>query len=202
PALVLRTLERLVESRERGRWWAFLREFHQQSRYRHPTTAGFQELLAQRCGPALADWFRSAIAAGAVLDYGVFGTPSQEPGRCEVAVRRYGALPADVKVRFTFSNGPVEFRSIDAFDPGPLWRFTFKDEPGKERGDLREVWVDPPELPAWLEERAVPCGLQLLDADLTNNAWRKTADPAPAVHRGLRALLQAQCELTFAGAIG
>ena len=52
------------------------------------------------------------------------------------------------------------------------------------------------------EERAWPAGVYLLDSDLLNNAWRRDRDSGPALHRSLRALLQMQCELSFAGLIG
>jgi hypothetical protein len=64
------------------------------------------------------------------------------------------------------------------------------------------VWIDPPELGIDREDQAWPCGLQILDEDLTNNAWRRASHPGSALHRTLRAMLQAQSELTFAGLIG
>lgn len=203
PATVLRELERLVEARERGRWWAFLREFHQQSRFRQPTTASFAELLAQRCGVDIADYFRNAIAAGAGLDYGVAGAPEQRPGLAVVYVRRYGVLCADVRVRFTFElgDGP-EYRDISAQDLAAVHRFEFRDDATTHRGRLLEVWVDPPESPPGAEEPAWPCGVHLLDEDLTNNAWRYQPNRLPARQRALRTLLQAQCELSFGGLIG
>jgi hypothetical protein len=201
PATILRTLERAVDSQDPGRWWAFLREFHQTFRLRHPTTSDFEELLQKRCGDAALGYFRSAAAAGAVLDYGIDGTPEQRDGRTSVRVRRYGTLPAAVTVRCTFEHG-VETRAIAADDLAAVHEFEFVDAAGQARGRLLEVWVDPPVLPKETEEPLWPVGIHLLDADLTNNAWRAAAQPGPARHRALRALLQSQCALTFAGAQG
>jgi hypothetical protein len=198
PATLLRTLERLVEP---ARWWAFLREFHARARFRHPTTADFVALLEERCGTVAADYFRGAIRAGATLDYGIHSVEKQD-GCTNVVVRRKGTLPADVRVRFTFERGAPEIRAIPASDPGPTWRFSWPDGPGQDRGLLMEVWVDPPESTPDAEEPAWPAGQHLLDANLLDNAWRRTRQPAPARHRALRALLQAQCELSFAGLIG
>lgn len=204
PATVLRELERLVEAREPGRWWAFLREFHQQSRFRHPTTEDFAALLQARCGAAIADYFRDVITAGAALDYGLAGPPQQQDGVTVVRVRRFGLLTADVQVRFTFEHGSgPEYRTIARSDLAAVHRFEFRDQPQQpSRGRLIEVWVDPPELDAAFEEPAWPCGTHLLDENLDNNAWRYQPNRLPARQRGLRALLQAQCELSFGGWIG
>jgi len=47
-----------------------------------------------------------------------------------------------------------------------------------------------------------PAGVDVLDADLTNNAWRADVDRRPAAYRALRMLMQTQARLTFAGTIG
>ena len=65
---MLRTLERMVG---RDTWWAFLRRFHAQARFAHPTTADFTALLAETCGSGPAAFFENAITARADFDYGV-----------------------------------------------------------------------------------------------------------------------------------
>lgn len=199
PATVLRTLERLVEP---DRWWTFLREFHARARFGHPTTADFIALLEERCGQVPADYFRSAIRAGATVDYGIRSV-APEKGRTTVVVQRRGTMLAQVKVRFTFERGAPEVHMLSASDPGPVWRFVLDEAvPGNDRGRLVEAWIDPPQLPPEQEELAWPAGAHLLDENLLDNAWRLREEPAPARHRALRALLQAQCELSFAGLIG
>ncbi|GAB4139486.1 MAG: hypothetical protein Fur0037_05790 [Planctomycetota bacterium] len=202
PAVLLREIERMVESREKGRFWAFLRAFHEASRFRHPTTDEFVALLRERCGDGVADWFLAASGAGAVLDYGLAGAPETRDGTTIVRVRRYGNLAADVSIRFTFEKGKGPLvRTIPRTDDSVVHVFEFREDPAEPRGRLIEVWIDPPEI-GDVEEAAWPAGVHILDSDLTNNGWRGRSDPAPARQRALRMLLQAQCELSFGGLIG
>ncbi len=198
PAMLLRTLERMVPG---DQWWAFLREFHARARFAHPTTADFQALLRERCGAAVADYFANATGAGATLDYGIHAVEADGP-EPHVVIRRTGTMTAAMKVRLSFERGAPEYRTLAADDRGPIWRIDLRDAPGQDRGRLLEVWIDPFELPAGQEEAAWPAGVHLIEQNLLDNAWRRRADPAPARHRFLRALLQAQCELSFGGLIG
>jgi hypothetical protein len=83
-----------------------------------------------------------------------------------------------------------------------VWRFQLRELGGADVGKLIEAWIDPPELPEGQEERASPAGVHLLDENLLDNAWRRDRNPAPARHRAIRALLQVQCGLSFAGWMG
>ena len=203
PATLLRTLERMVG---RDEWWTFMRRFHALSRFQHPTTDDFVWLLTESCGPGPAAFFDNAIRAGADFDYGVESV-APEDGRGdakEVVIRRYGAVAADVQVRFTFEgmDEPV-YRAVSADDFYPLARFRFEDTPEQTWGRLLEVWVDPPDSAGQLlENPARPAGVYLLDANMLNNGWRAEASSAPALYRGVRLLLQAQTQLSYAGLIG
>lgn len=203
PATILRSLERLAG---RESWWAFLRKFHSQVRYRHPTTEEFQELLAQECGAPVAEFFRLAIGAQAGFDYGVYSVNpiSGEGPRKTVTVRRFGNVPGRVRVRFRFANRELPvWRMIAADDLSPWWRFEFDDADAGEEGPygpLTEVWIDPPDPDH--EGPEGPAGVYLLDSNLLNNAWRAAPDPQPVLYRGLRMLLQTQAQLTFSGVIG
>jgi hypothetical protein len=197
PATLLRTLERMLAPEV---WWGFLREFHARARFHHPTTADFVTLLEERCGAKAAAYFRSAIQAGAVLDYGIHVVePDGEAP--QLIVRRKGTMLAEVKVRLKFERGDV-VHTISADDVGPVWRIPLRGAAGEDLGKLVEAWLDPPELPKDQEELAAPAGVHLLDENLLDNAWRRERDPAPARHRAVRALLQAQCGLSFAGWTG
>jgi hypothetical protein len=205
PATLLVTLERMTG---RTRWWQFLREFHQQSRLRHATTDAFRALLAERCGPAVADFFTRAGEPMARFDYGVESVePADGEGaRKTVVVRRHGNLQADVRVRFRFAGRePIE-RAIPAGEAGPRWVFEFENGVnGQDYGRLVEVWVDPPGSDAAGEspEAATgPAGIYLIDANLLNNAWRSAPNRGPARQRAIRLLLQAQSQLSFAGLAG
>lgn len=208
PAMLLRTLERMVG---RELWWSFLRRFHAQSRFGSPTTASFTELLGEVCGPKAAAFFDNAIRAEAFFDYGIDTVrPANGIGpRKEVVVRRFGALPADVRVRFQFEGReqPV-YRSVGAEADYPWTRFVFDDEDSNEGpwGRLLEVWVDPPENTPGSGERfelgGQPAGVYLIDENLLNNAWRANRDRMPALYRAIRLLLQSQSQLSFAGLMG
>jgi hypothetical protein len=198
PATLLRTLERMLAPEV---WWSFLREFHARSRFRHPTTAEFVALLEERCGAKAAAYFRSAIQAGAVLDYGieVVDPDGEAP---QLIVRRKGTMLAEVKVRLKFERGADVRHTISADDIGPVWRLPLRGAAGEDLGRLTEAWLDPPELPPDREERAWPAGVHLLDENLLDNAWSRERNAAPARHRATRALLQAQSVLSFAGWMG
>lgn len=202
PATLLRTLEALVG---RERWWAFMRNFAQQSRFGHPTTADFVALLEKDCGEDAAEFFRLASEAGAVFDYGVASVfPEDGEGDTKsVVVRRYGSLTAAVRVRFVFETRGEVWRTWNP-DAMQTWeRYTFEDsEEGGAYGKLLEVWVDPPLDPSKHEGAFGAAGQFLIDSDLTNNAWRAEADRRPALYRTLRSLLQVQNQLTFTSIIG
>lgn len=207
PATLLHTMERMVG---RDAWWTFLRRFHAQARFRHPTTQDFVRLCEESCGAPASDFFTRATAAEARLDYGVHSIHPADGGgdTKEVVIRRYGNLPANVVVRFRFAerSEPV-YREVRAADLYPWTKFTFVEGKNGERyGRLLEVWVDPPiGTPGTgeaFEQAAAPAGVYLLDENLLNNAWRSEPDHAPALHRGIRLLLEAQSRLSFAGLIG
>ncbi len=209
PATLLRTLERMVGPDE---WWAFMRSFHMQARFKHPTTADFVSLLRRRCGDAAARFFEQARGAGATLDYGVLSVRSGigAAPRTVVDIARYGSITADLSVRFKFSGReePV-WRKIGADELDAKLQFEFEDQAGAPPfGELLEVWIDPPETQSGeafserFEEGVGPAGVYLLDVDLTNNAWRLHGDKRPALYRGLRLLLESQSELSFAGFFG
>ncbi len=204
PATLLRTLENMVG---RDQWWTFMRKFHAQARFGHPTTADFTKLLAEECGSATAAFFEAAIGPGAVLDYGI-GSVHPKSGfgkRKTVVIRRYGTLSADVVVRFRFEGreDPI-YLQVRGDDPYPWTRFEFEDsEEGGAYGRLLEVWVDPPDAIGKPREGVGrPSGVYLLDSNLLNNGWRAVRDRQPALYRGVRLLLQAQGQLSFSGLIG
>jgi hypothetical protein len=202
PATVLRTLERFTGHEA---WWRFLREFHEQSRFGHPTTADFVALLREHCGVDAAGLFERCTAPAAALDYGVESVTQSSSG-AEVVVRRFGGIAAEVRVRFTFAGREPVWRTLSAGDAGPLWRFRFdRDQQGTALGDLLEVWVDPPGSArdgSAVEAAEGPAGVYLLDGNLLNNAWRRVPDSRPALYRSLRALQQVQNQLSFASWIG
>ncbi|MEM7203734.1 MAG: M1 family metallopeptidase [Planctomycetota bacterium] len=205
PATILRTLERLVG---REIWWAFMRRFHMEARFRHPTTEEFTRMLAEMCGREAADYFNGAIAAQAVLDYGVerVEPPDGRGPAKTIVVRRYGSQPARVRIRFKFENR-VAYRETRANDTAATWRFRFEDPAdGEAFGRLLEVWVDPPEgspdTRESFEQGSWPAGVYLTDENLLNNAWRAEPDHGPALLRGLRLLLQTQARLSFAALAG
>ena len=174
-----------------------------QSRFGHPTTADFIRLLADRCGGQVASFFEQAIAADAGMDYGVASvTPDHGDGsRKEVVVRRYGALTADVRVRFTFAGGRVVDRTISREFTYPWRRFTFElDENGDVYPDLLRVDVDPPGGEFEVDRGVM--GTFLIDENLLDNSWQAEPDLRPALYRGVRLLLQTQSRLSFAGLIG
>lgn len=207
PATLLRTLERQTG---REAWWTFLRSFHTEFRFRHPTTPEFVARLAGDVGPAAADLFERATAAGAELDYGVASVaPADGSGTVKsVVLRCHGTLHADVRVRFTFAGRAEPVWRTWSHGDRARWReFRFADDDADAPfGRLLEVWIDPPlgtpgtgesfEMPAG------PAGVLMLDADLTNNAWRAESDRQPAAYRALRLLMQTQAKLTFAGVVG
>ena len=202
PAMLLNVLERLVG---RDQWWQFLRTFHAQARFQHPTTEDFIRLLGEMCGDEATSFFRNAIAANSVMDYGIERV-TQKNGDlpAEVVVRRYGTLRANVIVRFRFDGRDEDVvREIPAEEAGPWTKFVFDaDAGGEPYGELVEVWVDPPPDPETVELDAGPAGIYLNDIDLTNNAWSRDADHSPAIYRGLRHMLQVQSRLSHVLFIG
>jgi hypothetical protein len=207
PATIMRTLERMVG---RDKWWAFMRRFHAESRFGHPSTEDFARLLLAECGPAAASFFRDITGAEAALDYGIHSvSPASGKGESKrVVVRRYGSVQAEVKLRFRFADrdDPV-YRTIPADEAAPWFEYEFAvDDSGAAYGDLIEVWVDPPEgTPGTgeaFEETCEPAGAYLIDSNLLNNSWRAEKDSGPSLYRSLRLMLQAQNRLTFAGIIG
>lgn len=202
PATLYWTLERMVGAE---RWWRFLREVQTRFRYRHVGDAEFGALLAESCGADAAAFFAAARRPGAVLDHGIAAVrPPHGFGPVkEVLVRRKGDLVAEVPIRFRFAKAGEVWRRFAPAEAAPVQRFVFRDgADGVDYGRLLEVWIDPPLDPRGHEGPPLPLGLHPLDADLTDNAWRTDRDRAPARHRGLRALLQAQAELSFAQWIG
>lgn len=208
PATLLRTLERMVG---RDRWWSFLRTFHAEARFAHPTTAGFVASLRRDCGAEAATFFEAATAAGAELDYAVHSVSPADGRGTEksVVIRALGNLRADVRVRFRFEGRtqPV-WREIARDAAGPWRAFRFRDADETEPfGRLTEVWIDPPGegSPGTGEafEAADPlAGTLVLDADLRNNVWSAHRRLRPGFYVGLRTLLQAQVRLVFAALIG
>ena len=202
PAILLNVLERLVG---RDRWWHFLRVFHAQARFQHPTTEGFIQLLGEMCGDEATSFFRSAIAANSVMDYGIERVVQKKgDGPSEVVVRRYGTLRANVVVRFRFEGREEDVvREIPADEAGPWTKFVFgEDADGEAYGEIVEVWVDPPPDDETVELDAGNAGIYLNDIDLTNNAWRRDANHRPAIYRGLRHTLQVQGRLSHILFIG
>ncbi len=197
PATVLTTLERMTG---KIRWWAFMREFHARARFAHPTTGDFEDLLGQRLGADVTEFFRKATAGGATFDYGI-----HEVGDGEVVIRNYGNYSADVKVRVVFVGEEAQpvYETISADSAEDVHRFTY---PGKT---IAEVWVDPPggtdlgdgTVEAF-EFEGEGAGIYFLDTNLLNNAWRRESDSLPALYRALRLLLEVESELSFAGLIG
>ena len=206
PATLLRTLERMVG---RDAWWTFLRRFHMAARFAHPTTGDFTRLLAETCGDQAAAFFDAATVADAVFDYGVDSVQPEDGNgsRKMVSIRRFGVLPAEVRVRFRFEGRPeYVYRTVRADSRYPVTVFRFDDDASQTWGRLLEVWVDPPEgrttAGELFENPGWPAGVHVLDQNLLNNAWRAEADHAPAFYRGVRLLLQTQSRLSFAGLIG
>jgi hypothetical protein len=208
PATILRTLERMVG---RDRWWAFLRRFHTDARFAHPTAADFITALERDCGTEAAGFFRSATEPMARLDYAVHSvSPADGRGpEQSVIVRNFGTLRAEVGVRFRFEGRQQpEWRTIPREGTSPWTEFRFRDEPGQPpRGRLNEVWIDPPgagtpKTAEAFEADDALAGVLVIDADLRNNVWRARLDPRPSQYVAIRALLQAQVRLLFAALIG
>lgn len=207
PATLLRQLERMVG---RERFWAFLRRFHADTRFAHPTGADFVAALARDCGEDAAAFFRRATEAGAVLDYAVHSV-SPADGRGEdrvVTVRSDGTLRQDVRIRFRFEGRDTPlWRSIERDDPALWWSFRFgaRDETGP-LGRLLEVWIDPPTGTggdgAAIEADDGLVGTHVLDAELGDNVWVAEPDRRPGLYVALRTLLQTQVRLLFAAFIG
>jgi hypothetical protein len=207
PATLLNTLERMVG---RDRWWTFMRRFHEQARFGHPTTEDFVALLGTECGAGAAEFFRLAIRADAKFDYGIDRvSPADGRGPVKsVIVRRHGSLTADVRVRFRFAgrSEPV-WRLYPKDDLYPWREFRFVDRDSDDAwGRLLEVWIDPPVGSPGTDEPfeldAGSAGVYLIDENLLDNAWQASPDRGPARYRAIRRLLQTQTRLTFAGLIG
>jgi hypothetical protein len=196
PATVLNTLERMAG---KIAWWAFMREFHAQARFGHPTTADFEDLLGRRLGADVLGFFRDATAGGARFDYGVHDVADHH-----VVIRNYGNFTANVQVKIVFEDREEVYETIGADAPGVVHRFNYPDRPV-----IAEVRVDPPGGTgiggAEVEEfefAGNSAGVYLLDANLLNNAWSRQGNSQPALYRALRLLLEIQSELSFAGLIG
>ena len=161
-------------------------------------------------GVEAAELFRAARQPGARFEMGL-GAIDADPddGLQSVVVRRLGDLRLHVRIRFRFAGraDPV-WRTYPASEPHPWLRFQFADQPGDEPfGPLEEVWIDPPVGSHAaggepFEADVGPCGVWVIERDLTDNAWRATPDPRPAALRAIRVLEQLQIRFSFAGAIG
>ena len=202
PAMLLRTMERMAG---KTAWWTFLREFHASFRGKHATTAAFLTALESSLGGEIAEFFRLATVAGAIFDYGIERVNAADPSQ-EVVIRRHGGVRADISVRFRFADGQVVTRVLSADDDRPWWSFRFPlrdpDAPSVGEGwaEIVEVWVDPPAPDH--EGPESPVGTFLIDANLLDNAWRARRDPVPALYRAMRALQQAQFQLTLPALAG
>jgi hypothetical protein len=132
PALVLRTLERLLGGRTMAR---VMRTYAERWRFGHPSSDDFYRVASEVAGRDLTPYFRQTIESPAAIDYAVGGI-TQEDGYAAVTVRRDGDLQMPVEVAFKFAGRPVERRSWDGV---ARWtRFTFA-----YREPLEWVDVDP-----------------------------------------------------------
>ncbi len=206
PSTILATLERMMG---RDRWWPFLRRFHAQARFAHPTFEDFLALLEEMGGPEIASFAREAATTTKALDYGIRKVeriPDLEgrPQGVEVVVGRFGEIRVPVTIRFVFeglSGAPVSREVLwEAEKQGSWERWRILPEEEAEKGRLIGVYVDPPR--SDLEPSIGPAGIYVLDRNLLNNAWRADPDRSASNRIALRALLWVQSVLSFFGAMG
>ncbi len=166
-AVVLRTLEGVLgeEALARG-----LRAYVDRFRFRHPTGADLEAVLAETSGRELGWFFDQAVRGRAVPDWAVTAVHQRRLGRtasgaapawrAEVGLERQGDFVAPVEVELTWADGRVERRTWEGDVSRPSWSL---------------------ESPARLERVAVdPDGVWALEVDRADNAWRAEPDRGAA----------------------
>lgn len=112
--LVLYAIEKEAGKDTMGR---VLKSYFQRWKFKHPSTADFQQVLEEKTGRSWKEFFNQFVYNGNMVDYEVAGIKVDKAGpdgyNSQVLIRKNGSSTAAVPIRFKFVDGTVLDKSWD-----------------------------------------------------------------------------------------